>query len=260
MEKIWNQLKDGLQRYALDNGFSDVILGLSGGMDSALVSVLATDALGAEHVHCLMMKTVYTSELSLQIAQELADLNGFDYQVINIDPVVEAQKNFLTAVMKTDPKPIVFENLQARERGKTLMAFSNQFGYLVLACGNKSEAAMGYCTLYGDVCGGLLPIGDIYKTQIFELGRWRNKKGYVIPEAVIKRAPSAELNVEQKDEDTLPPYAVLDQILNLFLEGKKNAAEIKDRGFAPEVVDWVLRQYRKSAFKRKQMPEVLTLG
>lgn len=258
MEKIWNQLKEGLRRYTQDNGFSDVILGLSGGMDSALVSVLATDALGAEHVHCLMMRTDYTSELSLRIAQELADLNGFGYQVIDIQPVIEAQKLFLTAAMKTEPKGIVLENLQARERGKTLMAFSNQFGYLVLACGNKSEAAMGYCTLYGDVCGGLSPIGDIYKTQIFELARWRNKQGYVIPEAVINRAPSAELNAGQKDEDTLPPYAVLDQILKLYLECGKNAEEIRKLGFVPEVVEWVLKQYGKSAFKRKQMPESLS--
>lgn len=259
MEKIWNQLKDGLRRYAQDNKFSDVLLGLSGGMDSALASVLATDALGAEHVHCLMMKTDYTSDLSLKIAQNLADLNGFDYQVIDIQPVVEAQKSFLTAAMKTEPKGIVLENLQARERGKILMAFSNQFGYLVLACGNKSEAAMGYCTLYGDVCGGLLPIGDIYKTEIFDLARWRNEQGYVIPDEVIKRAPSAELSAGQKDEDTLPPYAILDQILRLYLDRGKNAAQIKDEGFVPEVVDWVVCQYGKTAFKRKQMPESLKL-
>ena len=149
------------------------------------------------------------------------------------------------------------ENLQARERGKILMAFSNQFGYLVLACGNKSEAATGYCTLYGDTCGGLMPIGDLYKSQIFELARWRNQQGLVLPEAVINRTPSAELSAGQKDEDSLPPYGVLDAILELYIEKNKTPREIVELGYAETTVDWVVKQYAKTAFKRRQMPVIL---
>ena len=140
MEKIWNSLTVGLRDYCCKHGFKEVILGLSGGLDSALVSVLACDALGAENVHCLMMKSKHTSDLSLEIAQELARLNGFDYQVLDIEPIIETQQQFLTQSLGENPKKLVMENLQARERGKILMAFSNQFGYLVLACGNKSAA------------------------------------------------------------------------------------------------------------------------
>lgn len=259
MEKIWNKLVLGLQDYCQRYGFKKVILGLSGGMDSALVSVLACDALGKENVSCLMMKTKHTSDLSLQIAQKLADLNGFSYQILDIDPVIAAQKQFLTQAFGEEPKNLVMENLQARERGKILMAYSNQNGALVLACGNKSEAAMGYCTLYGDVCGGLLPIGDLYKTTIFDLARWRNQQGYVIPEEVINRAPSAELSDGQKDEDSLPPYAVLDAILRLYLDEQKTEEEIVVLGHDKKTVAWVIKQYHKMAFKRKQMPEILKI-
>lgn len=257
MEKIWNKLKQGLQNYCVENGFSEVILGLSGGLDSAMVSVLAAEALGAEKVHALMMKTKFTSQQSLDIAKELAELNGFDYQVLDIQNMVEAEKAFLTKALGETPKPIVLENLQARERGKILMAFSNQYGYLVLACGNKSEAAMGYCTLYGDTCGGLMPIGALYKSEIFELAKWRNQQGKVFPEDVILRAPSAELNVGQKDEDNLPPYVVLDKILKAFVEDKKSEEEIIKSGEDAGVTAWVCRQYRKTAFKRRQMPPAL---
>lgn len=259
MEKIWHKLVLGLQDYCQRYGFKKVILGLSGGMDSALVSVLACDALGKENVSCLMMKTKHTSDLSLQIAQKLADLNGFSYQVLDIEPIVEAQKQFLTQAFGEAPKNLVMENLQARERGKILMAYSNQNGALVLACGNKSEAAMGYCTLYGDTCGGLLPIGDLYKTTIFDLARWRNQQGFVIPEEVINRAPSAELSDGQKDEDSLPPYSVLDAILRQYIDEQKTEEEIVALGYDAKTVAWVIKQYHKMAFKRKQMPEILKI-
>lgn len=258
MENIWKALKRNLKTYCDENGFSDVILGLSGGLDSAIVSVLACDALGAEHVHSLMMKTDYTSALSLQIAAEIAAVNGFEYKVIDIQPLVDNQKRFLSGVFGEEPKNIVIENLQARERGKTLMACSNQFGYLVLACGNKSEGAMGYCTLYGDTCGGISPIGNLYKSQIFELARWRNSLGRALPEKVIERAPSAELSAGQKDEDSLPPYHVLDVILASFIDEGKNEAQIIKMGFAEKTVRWVLRQYQRMAFKREQMPKALS--
>lgn len=257
MEKIWNKLKQGLQNYCAENGFGEVILGLSGGLDSAMVSVLAAEALGADKVHALMMKTKFTSRQSLDIAKELAELNGFDYQVLDIQNMVDREEAFLTKTMGEKPKPIVLENLQARERGKILMAFSNQYGYLVLACGNKSEAAMGYCTLYGDTCGGLMPIGALYKSEIFELAKWRNQQGKAFPEEVILRAPSAELNNGQKDEDSLPPYAVLDKILKAFVEDKKSQEEIIKSGEDAEVAAWVCRQCGKTAFKRQQMPPVL---
>lgn len=149
------------------------------------------------------------------------------------------------------------ENLQARERGKILMAYANQYHYLVLACGNRSEAAMGYCTLYGDTCGGIMPIGNLFKTRVFELAKWRNKQSFVFPEEVISRAPSAELSAGQKDEDTLPPYDVLDKILELYLDKKMTLQEVCDRGFEERVVDWVIKQYQKTAFKRIQMPPSL---
>ena len=259
MEHIWQSLKKNLKTYCDENGFSDVILGLSGGLDSALVSVLATQALGAEHVHAVMMKTKHTSELSLQIAATIAALNGFDYKVIDIEPVIENQIRFLAASFGEEPKNIVLENLQARERGKTLMAFSNQFGYLVLACGNKSEAAMGYCTLYGDTCGGISPIGNLYKSQIFEIAKWLNTEKEVLPQAVIERAPSAELSDNQKDEDTLPPYHVLDGILSAYLEQGKKENEIVKYGFPEKTVRWVLNRYRKMAFKREQTPKSLKI-
>ncbi len=259
MKHIWSYLKKNLKSYCDENGFSDVILGLSGGLDSAIVSVLASDALGAAHVHALMMKTDYTSELSLQIAAKIAALNGFEYKVIDIQPVVDNQKRFLAGVFGEEPKNIVLENLQARERGKTLMACSNQFGYLVLACGNKSESAMGYCTLYGDTCGGISPIGNLYKSQIFELARWRNTLSEALPEAVIERAPSAELSVGQKDEDSLPPYHVLDAILTAYVDEGKTEAQIVKMGFTEKNVRWVIGQYRRMAFKREQTPKPLSI-
>ncbi len=257
MEKIWNDLKNKLRDYCHKNGFNEVLLGLSGGLDSAVVSVLAADALGKENVHTLMMKTDYTSEQSLRIAKKIAELNGFDYKEINIQPVVDNQKKFLAEVMGQEPKNIVLENLQARERGKLLMAFSNQLGYLVLACGNKSEAAMGYCTLYGDTCGGIAPIGNVYKSDLFGLAKWRNKQGFVLPEEVISRAPSAELSPGQKDEDTLPPYKILDEVLKLYEERHLTEKEIKTSGFDEKTVKWIISRFHAMAFKREQMPKAL---
>jgi len=257
MEKIWKTLKKNLKNYCDEYGFSDVILGLSGGLDSAIVSVLACDALGADHVHALMMKTEYTSELSLQIAARIASLNKFNYKVADIQPIIDNQKRFLTGVLGEEPKNIVLENLQARERGKILMAASNQFGYLVLACGNKSESAMGYCTLYGDTCGGVSPIGNLYKSQLFELAKWRNSQGEALPEAVIERAPSAELSAGQKDEDSLPPYHVLDAILAAYVDEGKNEVQIVKSGFSEKTVRRVISCYHRMAFKREQMPKAL---
>lgn len=257
MRKLWDKLVNGLRSYCQDNGFSDAALGLSGGIDSALTAVLAADALGGSHIHAYMMKTKYTSVQSLEIAKNIAEHNGLHYQETDIQPLIDMQTGFLHNVFNDTPKNIVLENLQARERGKILMALSNQYNYLVLACGNKSEAAMGYCTLYGDTCGGLSPIGGLYKTQVFELAKWRNSLSPVLPEAVIRRAPSAELSAGQKDEDTLPSYAVLDRILKLHIEEKQSAEQIAAEGFDPVTAEWVVKRYATQAFKRRQLPPAL---
>lgn len=257
MEKIWKNLTEGLKLYCKNNNFTDIVLGLSGGIDSAITSILAKDALGAEHVHALMMKTKHTSDLSLKIAAEIAKINQFDYQELNIEPLIEQQSSFLKKVFNENPKNIVLENLQARERGKILMAFSNQYHYLLLACGNKSEIAMGYCTLYGDTCGGLAPIGNLYKSEVFDLANWRNSLSKVLPIEVINRAPSAELSPNQKDEDTLPPYKILDKILKRFIDDKQTQAQIIADGFDAVTVDWIIKRYQSQSFKRQQLPPAL---
>lgn len=253
MQALWTHLTSELKQYCEKNGFTDVLLGLSGGIDSALVSVLAADALGAEHVHTLMMRTKNTSPLSTQIAAEIARLNGFEYKNIDIQTIIDSQKAFLTNLIGEEPKNIVIENLQARERGKILMAMSNQYNYLVLACGNKSEIAMGYCTLYGDTCGGLAPIANLYKTQVYELCRWRNQQNLVMPMEVIVRCPTAELSPNQKDQDSLPAYDVLDKILKMYIDEKQTAEAIEAAGFEAQIVGWVIKRYHSQAFKRGQL-------
>ena len=255
MKRLWNKLQTGLKTYCKKNGFNNVILGLSGGLDSAITTVLAADALGGENVTALMMKTKYTSDLSLKIAREIAELNHINYQELDIEPLVEAEIQFLSQSFAAEVKGIVIENLQARLRGQILMAYSNQKGGLVLACGNKSEIYTGYCTLYGDTCGGLAPIGNLYKTTIFDLAKWRNSLGYVLPEAVITRAPSAELAEGQKDENSLPPYPVLDAILKKLVDEKESIAHVIAAGFDKASVERVNKLIIHSAFKRKQMAE-----
>ncbi|MFV0627532.1 MAG: NAD(+) synthase [Alphaproteobacteria bacterium] len=251
MQKLWNKLVFGFKDYCVENGFDKVCLGLSGGIDSAVCAVIAKKALGAENVYAYMMKTNYTSELSLKIAKKISELNHIPYQVIDIQPEVDVYAEKLSNIFNEEPKDIVMQNVQARIRGQILMAISNQFGYLVLSCGNKSEAAMGYCTLYGDTCGGLVPIGDVYKTDVFKLAHWLNQKlGEVLPKEVLNRAPSAELKAGQKDEDSLPKYDVLDAILRQYIDEGKKKEEIKQNA---ELVDFVIKTYHKMAYKRKQL-------
>ena len=257
METLWNNLKQGLKSYCDKNGFKKVILGLSGGLDSAICAVLAADVLGGQNVTAIMMKTKFTSDLSLKIAHEIAILNNLDYHEIDIDPFFEHEVMLLKEAFREDVKGITQENLQARIRGQILMAWSNQFGGLVLACGNKSEALTGYCTLYGDTCGGLAPIGNVYKTTIFELAKWRNTKGNALPHEVITRAPSAELAEGQKDENSLPPYAVLDQILKELYDNKQTIEQTVSKGFDKQTVERVQNLITRSAFKRKQMAEMI---
>lgn len=259
MEKLWNTLKKGLEDYCQKNGFNQVILGLSGGLDSATCAVLAADVFGGQNVTAIMMKTRYTSDLSLKIARQIAKSNNLNYHEIDIDPFFEKEVELLKEAFKEDVKGIVQENLQARIRGQILMAWSNQFGGLVLACGNKSEAITGYCTLYGDTCGGLEPIGNVYKTTIFELAKWRNTLSKVLPDEVITRAPSAELAVGQKDENSLPPYLVLDAILKELFDNKKTVDETVQKGFEKKTVERVESLIKRSAFKRKQMAEMIEI-
>ena len=257
MQKLWNDLKNGLKNHLDKNGFNKVILGLSGGLDSAIVSVLAADVLGGQNVKAIMMKTKYTSELSLKIAREIAELNNFNYQEIDIDEIVNNEICFLQKSFGEEVKGIVQENLQARIRGQVLMAYSNQFGGMVLACGNKSEALTGYCTLYGETCGGLMPIGNVYKTTIFELAKWRNTVAKALPEEVISRSPSAELAFNQKDENSLPPYHILDKVLKKLVDEKISADEVITQGFDKDVVERVNNLVLRSAFKREQLPPIL---
>ena len=257
MQKLWNNLKKGLKNHLDNNGFNKVILGLSGGLDSAVVSVLAADVLGGQNVKAIMMKTKYTSELSLKIAREIASLNNLDYQEIDIDEIVNNEIIFLQKSFNENVKGIVQENLQARIRGQILMAYSNQNDGMVLACGNKSEALTGYCTLYGDTCGGLMPIGNVYKSTIFELAKWRNSLGRVLPEEVISRAPSAELAPDQKDENSLPPYSVLDRILQKMTDEGKSSEDIINSGEDKNTVLRVQSLVSRSAFKRQQLPPAL---
>lgn len=257
MQKLWNDLKKALKKHLDSNGFNKAILGLSGGLDSAIVAVLAADVLGGQNVKAIMMKTKYTSDLSLKIAREIASLNNIDYQEIDIDDIVNNEISFLQKSFNEDVKGIVQENLQARIRGQILMAYSNQNGGIVLACGNKSEIMTGYCTLYGDTCGGLMPIGNIYKSTIFELAKWRNSINIVLPEEVISRAPSAELTHNQKDEDLLPPYPLLDRILQKITDEKLSAKEIIAQGEDKDLVERVNNMVSRSSFKRNQLPPIL---
>ena len=254
MEKLWNDLKYKFKEHLDKNGFDRVILGLSGGLDSAIVAVLASDVLNGKNVKAIMMKTKYTSDLSLDIARKIAKLNNLDYQEIDIDELVEFETRFLQSSFNDEVKGIVIENLQARIRGQILMAYSNQYGAMVLACGNKSEALTGYCTLYGDTCGGVMPIGDVYKSQIFELARWRNSLNEVLPNEVITRAPTAELALNQKDENSLPPYPVLDDILKQLVDEKKDVIKGDEN-----VINKVKRLVKASEFKRFQMPPKLKI-
>ena len=257
MQTLWNNLQNSLKKQLTDNGFKKVILGLSGGLDSAIVAVLAADVLGGKNVKAIMMKTKYTSDLSLKIAREIALLNNLDYQELDIDVIVDNEIKFLQESFGAEVKGITQENLQARIRGQILMAYSNQNGGMVLACGNKSEAMTGYCTLYGDTCGGLMPIGNVYKTTIFELAKWRNSICKALPEEVISRAPSAELAFNQKDENSLPPYPLLDRILQKMVDENLSVEEIISQGEDKDVVQRVNSLVTRSAFKRKQLPPIL---
>ncbi|MRI33705.1 NAD+ synthase [Endozoicomonas sp. OPT23] len=251
-ERVYKALVVGIRDYVNKNGFKGVVLGLSGGIDSALTLAIASDALGADRVQAVMMPYRYTSSMSLEDAQEEADILGVDYSIMPIEPMFDAFMGTLSSQFENTAKDTTEENLQSRCRGVMLMAISNKKGYMVLTTGNKSEMAVGYATLYGDMCGGYNALKDVPKTLVFELSEYRNSLGYVIPQRVIDRPPSAELAPDQVDEDSLPPYSDLDRMIEMYVEEDKSLEAIVEEGFDRDVVYRVLRLIDVNEFKRRQ--------
>jgi len=255
---LWDALVMGLRGYVRKNGFPGVLLGLSGGIDSALVLALAVDALGKEQVRALMLPSPYTAAISLDDAREMARRLGVRYDELSILPQLQSFEQALAPLFDGKPADVTEENLQARIRGVMLMALSNKHGLLLLTTGNKSEYATGYCTMYGDMCGGFAPIKDVLKTTVFGLARWRNAHdpygggANPIPERIITRAPSAELRHGQTDQDSLPPYAELDAIIERHMESDLGLAELTAAGFSPGLAGQVINLIAASEFKRQQ--------
>lgn len=250
-ETIYSALVLGLKDYVEKNGFPGVLIGLSGGIDSALSAAIAVDALGANKVHCVMMPSPYTSKDSLDDAKKCAQLLDVKLDTISIEQVTTAYDDMLNPYIDKNNAGTTFENLQSRARGMILMALSNANGKMVLSTGNKSEMAVGYATLYGDMCGGFNALKDLYKGQVYELSKWRNKQSLVIPKRIITKAPSAELKPNQTDQDSLPPYDILDSILESLIEKDLGPDDIKhDR----ELVLRVWRMLDAAEYKRRQAP------
>ena len=252
--EVHKALVTGVRDYVRKSGFSRVVLGLSGGIDSALTLALAVDALGADRVLAVMMPYRYTSSMSLEDAQRQAETLGAQYEVLPIGGMVEAMRETLAELFAGLPEDVTEENIQSRCRGMLLMAISNKQGRLVLATGNKSEYAVGYATLYGDMAGGFAPLKDCTKTRVYRLARYRNTLSPAIPERVIERAPTAELRPDQLDSDSLPPYEVLDEVLDALMLEDLSVERIAERGFDPAVVRQVLDRVRLSEYKRRQAP------
>ena len=257
---LWHALVLGVRDYIGKNGFPGALLGLSGGIDSALVLAIAVDALGANRVRTVMMPSPYTAEISWVDARDMAQRLGVRYDEVSIVPEFEAFLGSLKADFEGTQLDTTEENIQARIRGTLLMALSNKFGAIVLTTGNKSEMATGYCTLYGDMAGGFAVIKDVAKTLVFKLAHWRNANdpfgtgAEPIPERIITRPPSAELRPDQTDQDSLPPYEVLDEIVSRFMENDQSSADIIAAGFAPADVEKVTRLIRINEYKRRQSP------
>lgn len=254
LAQIWQALVVGLRDYVLKNNFPSVVLGISGGIDSAVVAAIAADAIGADRVHGIALPSKYSSDHSLSDAKALAMAIGLKYRIIEIEPMVQS---FITNLGLAG---LAEENVQARVRGTTLMGLSNQEGHLVLATGNKSELAVGYSTLYGDAVGGYAPIKDLYKTQVWDLARWRNQQAFdegvtpPIPDNSINKEPSAELRPDQKDTDSLPDYKVLDQLLHIYIDQDGGRPGAIAAGFDAALVDRIIQLVDRAEYKRRQYP------
>jgi NAD+ synthase (glutamine-hydrolysing) len=256
LEQMRLALELGLRDYVGKNGFSDVVVGVSGGIDSALTAALAVEALGADRVHCVSMPSRYSSEATRADARALAENLGTDFRELPINSAVDDLESILAESFTGREPDLAEENLQARIRGVLLMALSNKFGWLVVATGNKSELSVGYATLYGDMAGGFALLKDVFKTDVFRLARHLNEHAgkELIPATTIERAPSAELRDDQLDEDSLPPYAALDRVLEAYVEQDRSREELSKDGFDPDVVERALALIDRAEYKRRQAP------
>jgi NAD+ synthase (glutamine-hydrolysing) len=256
LEQMRLALELGLSDYARKNGFREIVVGVSGGIDSALVAALAAEALGPERVHCVSMPSRYSSEGTRSDAQRLAANLGCEFREIPIEPIVETFLSALSPSFEGREPDLTEENLQARIRGVMLMALSNKFGWLLVATGNKSELSVGYATLYGDMAGGFALLKDVFKTDVFRLARHLNERTgrELIPQSIIDRAPSAELRADQLDEDSLPPYPQLDKVLVAYVEEDRTLEELSSDGFDPDVVERAVKLIDRAEYKRRQAP------
>ncbi len=253
-ESIYKALCLGVRDYIGKNHFSGVLLGLSGGIDSALTLAIAVDALGADKVRAVMMPSPYTAQISIDDAREMANLVGVQYDELDIQPTFASLLHTLDPLFHGLPTDTTEENLQARIRGNLLMAISNKIGSLVLTTGNKSEMTVGYCTLYGDMAGGFAVLKDVSKTLVYRLSNYRNTLGRVIPQRIITRPPSAELKPDQTDQDSLPPYDALDAIMSCYVEKNLTIAEIVAQGYTEADVRRVVKLVQINEYKRRQSP------
>lgn len=263
LEAVYQAMTLGLRDYVNKNGFPGVLLGMSGGIDSAISAAVAVDALGPERVHCVMMPSPYTSQDSLDDAEAAAKMLGARLDTISIGPAMAAYDEMLGPLFEGTNSDITEENLQSRARGMALMALSNKFGSMVLSTGNKSEMSVGYATIYGDMCGGYSVLKDVYKTMVFALSRWRNENkpegalgpdGTVMPDRIITKPPSAELKPDQKDEDSLPPYDILDDLLSELIELETPVEKIIAKGFDEDTVMRIWGLLDRAEYKRRQAP------
>jgi NAD+ synthase (glutamine-hydrolysing) len=256
LEQMRRALELGLSDYVRKNGFGEIVIGLSGGIDSALTAALAVEALGAERVHCVSMPSRHSSDETRRDARRVAENLGTSFLELPIDPIVGGFENTLAPAFAGREQDLTEENLQARIRGVLLMALSNKFGWLVVATGNKSELSVGYSTLYGDMAGGFALLKDVFKTDVYRLARHLNERAgrEVIPASVIERPPSAELRPDQRDEDSLPPYAKLDRVLEAYVELDRSREDLVTDGFDPDVVERAIAMIDRAEYKRRQAP------
>jgi NAD+ synthase (glutamine-hydrolysing) len=256
LEQMRLALELGLSDYVSKNGFQDVVVGVSGGIDSALTAAVAAEALGPERVHCVSMPSRFSSAATREDARRLADNLGCAFREIPIGSIYESFAAGLAEAFEGREPDLAEENLQARIRGVLLMALSNKFGWLLVATGNKSELSVGYATLYGDMAGGFALLKDVFKTDVFRLARHLNERAgkELIPQSIVDRAPSAELRADQLDEDSLPPYPALDRVLEAYVEEDRTLDELRDDGFDRDVVERAVAMIDRAEYKRRQAP------